>query len=302
MSLISVRELLDSGVHFGHKVSRWNPKMKPFIYGKRNVIHIIDLKATVEGLVKASHFLERLAARGQEVLFVGTKRQARAVILEQAKRCGMHYVVERWIGGTLTNYATIHSRLERLFELERMEADGVMDAYGKKQKSAFLREMRRLRRNLDGLRNMKGLPGALVVIDPRRERNAVAEANRIGIPTVALIDTDGDPDQIDIPIPGNDDAMRVIQIVSTRLADAIIEGVSKRTTEVQPLEQPPASAGGPPSEGRPRGGRGGRGGPRGGARGGPRRSRGEEAPAPAPAAVEAPQPADAPPAESGEAR
>lgn len=221
---ISARELLTSGVHYGHKVSRWNPKMRPYIHAKRSLIHIIDVRETIKGLVRAWHFLQKLAARGDLILFVGTKRQAGAVIKAEAARCGMAYVSERWLGGTLTNYDTIRSRLNRLREIEQWEKDGTIKRYSKKEQSAIHREKRKLLRNLDGLRTMDRLPSCLVIVDPQHEAIAVAEARKIGAATVALIDSDGDPDKIDIAIPGNDDSMKVVHIIINRLADAILEG------------------------------------------------------------------------------
>ncbi|MDQ7778346.1 MAG: 30S ribosomal protein S2 [Planctomycetota bacterium] len=224
MPLVTVKELLESGVHFGHRTSRWNPKMKPYIVGKRNFIHIIDLKQTVRGIVTGCKAAGAMAARGETILFVGTKRAAQAVIAQEAQRCGMPYVVERWIGGTLTNFSTIRSRLKRLFEIEAMEADGRMELYGGKEQSVFQREKRKLLRNLDGIRTMERLPHAIFLVDPRREKNAIAEARKLGILTMSLLDTDGDPSLVDIPIPGNDDAMRVIHIVVSKLADSILAG------------------------------------------------------------------------------
>lgn len=221
---ISARELLESGVHYGHRVSRWNPKMQPYIHSRRNLIHIIDVRQTVRGLVRAWHFLRNLAARGELILLVGTKRQAGAVVKSEALRCGMPYVAERWLGGTLTNYETIRNRLSRLKEIEQWEQDGTIDRYSKKEQAAIQREKRKLLRNLDGLRTMERLPACVVVVDPRHEEIAVSEARKVGAATVALIDTDGNPEEIDIPIPGNDDSMKVIQIVMSRLADAIVEG------------------------------------------------------------------------------
>ncbi len=248
-AIVSVKELLESGVHFGHPVSRWNPKMKPYIYGKRNLIHIIDLKRTVEGLVRGYHFLSRLAARGDLVLFVGTKKQGKIVIEREAQRVGMPYVSERWIGGTLTNFHVIRTRLNRLLEIERMETDGTMDLYTKKERANLQREKRKLKRNLDGIRNMERLPGAMVIVDPRREKIALTEATRMGIPTVSLIDTDGNPELVDVPIPGNDDAMRVIQIIIGRLADAIAEGRGNmaQAAEVRAKAQATAKAEAPPA-------------------------------------------------------
>ncbi len=282
---ISPEELLKSGVHFGHRVSRWNPKMAPYIFDKRNQIHIIDLKQTIKGLVKAFHFLEKLASRNELILFVGTKRQAGSVIRDQAKRAGMPYVSERWIGGTLTNYATVRERLKRLEEIETWEQDGTMKRYGKKEQSAIHREKRKLVRNLDGLRTLQRLPTALVVVDPAHEKIAVLEADKIHAATVALIDTDGDPDTIDIPIPGNDDSMKVVNIIVSRLADAVLEGKSHADPIVAKAEPEKAQV---VSAGRDRDRRdrrppfGGRGPGPGGHRG-PRRD-GPPAPTPAPAA------------------
>jgi len=221
---VSPQDLLRAGVHFGHSVSRWNPRMKPYIYGKRNLIHIIDLKATIRGLVRAYYFVERLASKGELVLFVGTKRQCQGVVEAEAKRCGMPYVAERWLGGTLTNYTTIRKRLQRLNEIETMEKDGSINVYNKKEISSIMREKRKLRRNLEGLRMMERLPAALVVIDPSHEAIAIQEADRIKAATICLIDTDGDPQVADIAIPCNDDSFRVVQILLGRLADAVISG------------------------------------------------------------------------------
>jgi len=224
-----VRQLVDAGVHFGHRVSRWNPKMAPYIYGKRNQIHIIDIRETVKGLLRAKRFLSQVVGRGEDVLFVGTKRQARHLIRQEATRVGMPYVSERWLGGTLTNFRTIRSRLGRLDELETAEADGTALEYSKKMISSRARELQKISRNLSGIRTMTRLPGALVVVDVQREHNGVREARKLGIPTVCLIDTDSDPDFADVPIPGNDDAMRAIESILTHLADAVLEGAKART-------------------------------------------------------------------------
>lgn len=224
MPIVTVQELIDAGVHFGHRTSRWNPKMKPFLQGKRNSIHIIDLKATVRGLVQGAHYLRNVSREGYQVLFVGTKRGAKTVIREEAQRCGMPFVTERWLGGTLTNFDTIRIRLARLEELENLEKSGEVNAMKKKELSAYNREKRKLLKNLEGIRTMTNLPGALLVVDPKRENIAVREANRIGIPIVALVDTDSDPEPIDIPIPANDDAMRSVTALVKRLADACVEG------------------------------------------------------------------------------
>lgn len=215
---------MEAGVHFGHRVSRWNPKMAPYIFGRRNLIHIINLSETVKGLIRAYYFLKKLTAEGQTVLFVGTKRQAKLVIRKEAERGRMPYVAERWLGGTLTNFSTIHTRLARLEELERMEKDGSIDSMGKKMASTLRRERRKIARNLEGIRQMEKLPGAIIIVDPQKEHLAVHEAAKLNIPTIALMDTDSDPDMIDIPIPGNDDAMRSIEIIFGKLTDAIVAG------------------------------------------------------------------------------
>ena len=235
MPIVTVQELIDAGVHYGHRTSRWNPKMKPFIQSKRNSIHIIDLRATVRGLVQGAHFLKNVSRDGWQVLFVGTKRGAKTVIREEAQRCGMPFVTERWLGGTLTNFDTIRIRLARLEELENIERSGEINAMSKKELSAYNREKRKLLKNLEGIRTMTNLPGALVIVDPKREHIAVKEANRIGIPIVALVDTDSDPDPIDIPIPSNDDAMRSVSVLIKRLSDACVEGagaLKNRSAEI----------------------------------------------------------------------
>ncbi len=224
MFAVPVKDLLEAGVHFGCRASRWNPKMAPYIFGKRNLIHIIDLRQTLRGLIRATTFLQRLVAEGHQVLFVGTKRQAAPVVVECALQVKMPFVSERWLGGTLTNFTTIRSRLNRLKELEAMENDGRFAAMSKKELSWLLREKRKVFRNLNGIRDMDKLPGALVVVDPRKEHNAVAEANRLGIPVVGILDTDCDPEPLDIPIPGNDDAMRSIQVLLKKLAEAVAAG------------------------------------------------------------------------------
>ncbi len=224
MSIVAVKEPLEAGVHFGHPASRWNPGMKPFIHSKRNGIHIIDLKQTVRGLIRAYHFLQRLCGDGKSVLFVGTKRQAKNTIIAEARRSGQPYVSERWLGGMLTNFYTIRTRLKRLDELEELEKLGATGGVKKKQLGRIVRERKKITKNLDGIRNLERLPGALMIIDPKMEHIAVAEANKLGIPVVALLDTDCNPRNIDIPIPGNDDAMRAIQIVLGTLAEAILSG------------------------------------------------------------------------------
>lgn len=242
MSQVILKELVDAGVHFGHRASRWNPKMRPYIYGKRNLIHIIDLRETVRGILRASKYLTRVASQGSLVLFVGTKRQARDIIQREAERSGMPFVTERWLGGTLTNFRTIRSRLKRLEELESLESTGEINTYSKKMIASLNRERRKIFRNLHGIRAMNRLPEAIVAIDPRREHNAVAEAQKLGIKVVAMIDTDCDPDLVDLPIPGNDDSMRSIELVVTRLASAILEGRASLPVEVQAQPASPGTA------------------------------------------------------------
>ena len=268
MALVDVKQLLDAGVHYGHRASRWNPKMRPYIYGKRNLIHIIDLRETVRGLLRSHRYLNQVVSRGSLVLFVGTKRQAKEIVEREACRCGMPYVSERWLGGTLTNFKTIRSRLNRLKELEAKwlpEGENAarhdMQAYiasmmteagkldlarapdtapirfvkSKKEVSALNRELIKIRRNLLGIRDMNRLPDALVVVGPNREHIAVKEAKRMGITTVALIDTDSDPDPVDLPIPGNDDSIRSIEVILGKLADAIDEGRKTLPPEQQAM-------------------------------------------------------------------
>ncbi len=224
---ISVEKLLASGVHFGHRVSRRNPKMEPHIFGKRNLINLIDLRQTVRGLVRACNFIQQLSSGGGQFLFVGTKRQAKSVIKSEAQRVEMHWVTERWLGGTLTNFDTVRSRLKRLEELEQLEEDGGMDVYSKKIISSLTRQKRKIKRNLEGVRKMPKLPDAVILVDPRREYIAVRECVKLKIPIISLLDTDCDPSLIDICIPGNDDAMRSIELVLSSLSDAIIEGRKK---------------------------------------------------------------------------
>jgi len=229
-----VKELIDAGIHFGHRVGRWNPKMQPYIFGKRNLIHIIDVRETVKGIILAKKFLQQTVAENKDVLFVGTKRQARKAVQEHAAAVGMHWVTDRWLGGTLTNFREIRKRVGRLEELEELESQGLLDTYSKKEGAALRREMRKIRRNLEGIRRMERLPGVLVVIDQKREINAVREAKKLGIPVVCLLDTDSDPDLVDIPIPGNDDAMRAIDLVVKELCEAISAG--KKLSQAAPAE------------------------------------------------------------------
>lgn len=224
MATVLVRELIEAGVHFGHRASRWNPKMRPYIYARRNLIHIVDVRETIRGLLRARKYLQGVAAGGSLVLFVGTKRQASDTIEQQAQRCGMPFVSDRWLGGTLTNFRTIRSRLGRLEELEALRESEQLATYSKKMQSALNREYRKMFRNLNGIRAMNRLPECLIVIDPRKEKNALREALKLGITTVALIDTDCDPDEVDLPIPGNDDSIRSIELIVRLLADAVEAG------------------------------------------------------------------------------
>lgn len=224
MANVLVKQLIEAGVHFGHRTSRWNPKMRPYIYDRRNLIHIIDVRETMRGLLRARKYLRQVAAGGSLILFVGTKKQAAETIEREASRCGMPFVSERWLGGTLTNFRTIRSRLSRLEQLDELIGSEQLQLYSKKMQSALNREHRKMHRNLNGVRNLNRLPECLVIVDPRKEHNAVREARKLGITTVALIDTDCDPDEIDLPIPGNDDSIRSIELVIQQLADAVIEG------------------------------------------------------------------------------
>ncbi|MBN2581096.1 MAG: 30S ribosomal protein S2 [Pirellulales bacterium] len=224
MAIVLVSELIEAGVHFGHRASRWNPKMRPYIYARRNLIHIIDVRETIRGLLRARKYLQRVAAGGGLILFVGTKRQASDTVEQQSQRCGMPYVSDRWLGGTLTNFRTIRSRLGRLEELEKILHGEELATYSKKMQSALSREYRKMYRNLNGIRTLNRLPECLVIIDPRKEKNAVREARKLGLTTVALIDTDCNPDEIDLPIPGNDDSIRSIELLVQLLADAVLAG------------------------------------------------------------------------------
>ena len=224
MAIISIEELVEAGVHFGHQSRLWNPKMKPFIFAKKNLIHIIDLKQTIRGFLRARHFLGRLASSGAQIMVVGTKKQLRELVASEAKRADQPFVIERWIGGTLTNFNTIRKRLDHLIHLEELEENGQMERFSKKQQSRLRREMRKIRRNLDGIRNLKGLPGCVLVIDPKREEIAVKEAAKMNVPVVAILDTDCDPKMVDIPIPANDDALRSVQVLLSKLRDAVITG------------------------------------------------------------------------------
>lgn len=234
MAEIVVQDILDAGVHFGHRTARWNPKMRPYIYGRQNQIHIIDIKETVRGLLRARKYLQRVAAQGSLILFCGTKRQAAQSIQDAAESCNMPYVKERWLGGTLTNFRTVRSRLKRLEELEEMQASGVMAEYSKKMQSQLMREYRKIYRNLNGIRDMNRMPEAIVVVDSKKEHNCVHEARLLGIKVVGLIDTDSDPDDVDLPIPGNDDSIRSIKLIINSLADAVASGRTTLPKDVNP--------------------------------------------------------------------
>jgi small subunit ribosomal protein S2 len=226
-----IKGLVDAGIHFGHPVSRWNPKMQPYIKGKRGNVHVIDVKETVKGLFMAKKLIQNTVAGGKDVLFVGTKRQARNSVEEHALRAGMHSVTERWLGGTLTNFRTIRDRLKRLDQLDKLWETGAIETYSKKMKSTLGRERKKIMQNLSGIRKMTNMPGLMFIIDTRREHIAVKEAKKMGVKTIALIDTDSDPDLVDLPVPGNDDAMKAIELIMKELADAAIEGKQGRQTK-----------------------------------------------------------------------
>ena len=299
MPLVTAQQLIDAGVHYGHQASRWNPKMQPYIHGKRHKIHIINLEETIKGLYRATHFLRQLAATGGQILFLGTKKQIRAVVESEAQRAAMPAVTERWIGGTLTNFSTVRERLSRLVELENLESTGALDKYKKKDQSSMRRDMKKIKRNLEGVRVLHGLPAAMIVVDPRREENAVKEAARMNVPVVCILDTDCDPGYADIVIPANDDAMSSVQLILSHLTEAVIEG--RKTCDDSTLRDAQRVAsedvrsrqaqgrraeggrdgrpGGRGEGGRGRGGPGGGGGGRGPGRGGMGGGRGGASPA-----------------------
>ena len=224
MSSVSMKQVLEAGVHFGHQTRRWNPKMSRYIFTERNGIYIIDLQKTVKKLDEAYDFIKDVAAEGGEVLFVGTKKQAQDAIKEEAQRCGMHFVNARWLGGMLTNYRTMKTRIARLEQLNKMKEDGTFDLLPKKEVIKLELEIEKLEKNIGGIKNMETLPKAMFVVDTRKEKIAVAEAKNLGIPVVAIVDTNCDPDEVDYVIPGNDDAIRAVKLISGAMADAIIEG------------------------------------------------------------------------------
>ncbi|MBK1810652.1 30S ribosomal protein S2 [Clostridium sp. YIM B02505] len=225
MSVISMKQLLEAGVHFGHQTRRWNPKMAPYIFTERNGIYIIDLQKTVKKVEEAYDFIKEVATEGKDILFVGTKKQAQEAIQEEGARSNMHFVNNRWLGGMLTNFNTIKTRINRLAEIEKMEQDGIFDVLPKKEVTNLKNEMEKLEKNLGGIRNLDATNiGALFVVDPRKEKNAISEAKILGIPVVAIVDTNCDPDEVDYVIPGNDDAIRAVKLITAKMADAIIEG------------------------------------------------------------------------------
>jgi len=250
METVTVQQLIDAGVHFGCRVSRWNPKMAPFIHGRRSLIHVIELRETLKGLIRAQNFLYHTVAEGSQILWVGSKRQIKGVIAEAGERTGMPVVTERWIGGTLTNFSVIRSRLRRLEELETMEENGTVNQYSKKAIASLRRERRKITRNLAGIREMTSIPGAIVIVDPSREDNAVREARKMGLVVIGILDTDCDPDGIDIVIPGNDDALRSVRLLIETLVKAVEEGAAThrerlavtgaaQRTEDQPMSDEP---------------------------------------------------------------
>ena len=237
MAVISMKQLLEAGVHFGHQTRRWNPKMAEYIFTERNGLYIIDLQKTIKQFEEAYNFVRDTAADGGKILFVGTKKQAADAIREEAERCGMYYVNVRWLGGMLTNYKTIKMSIERLRKLEKMQEDGTFDMLPKKEVAALQKEIFDLEKNLGGIKNMNGLPAAIFIVDPRKEHNAVLEAKKLDIPVIAIVDTNCDPDDADYIIPGNDDAIRAIKLISGVLADAVIEGKQGEQTTEAPAEE-----------------------------------------------------------------
>ena len=247
MAVVSMEQLLEAGVHFGHQTRRWNPKMASYIYTERNGIYIIDLQKTVKKLEEAYNFVRDLAANGETLLFVGTKKQAQEAIKEEAERVGMYYVNARWLGGMLTNFKTMRTRVERLNQLHKMQEDGTFAMLPKKEVAKLNLEIEKLEKYLGGVKNMKKLPGALFIVDPRKERNAIAEARKLHIPIVAIVDTNCDPDEIDYVVPGNDDAIRAIKLISATMANAVQEGkqgedVQEAPVEVAEVSEAPAAA------------------------------------------------------------
>ena len=242
MAVISMKQLLEAGVHFGHQTRRWNPKMAPYIFTERNGIYIIDLQKTVRKVDEAYNFVRDLAMEGKSVLFVGTKKQAQESIASEAQRCNMYYVNNRWLGGMLTNFRTIRTRVERLNQIDKMEQQGQFELLPKKEVIKLQNEREKLENNLGGIREMKKLPGALFIVDPRKEHIAVSEARALGIPIVAIVDTNCDPDEVDYVIPGNDDAIRAVKLIAGKLADAVLEGKQGEQSEAEGEEAPAEEA------------------------------------------------------------
>ena len=242
MAVVSMKQLLEAGVHFGHQTRRWNPKMAEYIYMERNGIYIIDLQKTVKKLEEAYNFVRDLAANGQNILFVGTKKQAAEAVKEEAERVGQYYVNARWLGGMLTNFKTMRTRIDRLAQLKKMQEDGTFDMLPKKEVMKHLGEMEKLEKYLGGVKDMKKLPGALFVVDPRKEHNAIAEARKLHIPIVAIVDTNCDPDEVDYVIPANDDAIRAIRLIAATMANAVQEGRQGVDAEAEETVETPAEA------------------------------------------------------------
>ncbi len=236
MSVVSMKQLLEAGVHFGHQTRRWNPKMAEYIFTERNGIYIIDLQKTVRKMEEAYYFIRDTVMDGGDILFVGTKKQAQDAIKQEAERCAMYYVNNRWLGGMMTNFKTIRKRIERLNELQKMQDDGIFDVLPKKEVIKLKLEMEKLEKNLGGIREMKKQPAALFVVDPKKERIAILEAKKLGIPIVAIVDTNCDPDEVDYVIPGNDDAIRAVKLIASKMADAIIEARQGEQFEAAPEE------------------------------------------------------------------
>ncbi|MBR2559188.1 MAG: 30S ribosomal protein S2 [Firmicutes bacterium] len=243
MSVVSMKQLLEAGVHFGHQTRRWNPKMAPYIFAERNGIYIIDLQQTLGLIDEAYDFMRKVGESEKPVLFVGTKKQAQAAIKDEAERCGMYYVNERWLGGMLTNHKTISKRIDRLEEIREMQADGTINKYAKKEALKMMAEADKLEKYLGGIKDMKGMPGAIFVVDPKKERIAVKEARILGIPVVGIVDTNCDPDDVDYIIPANDDAIRAVKLIASKMADAVIEANQGESFDEGPaVEAAPAEA------------------------------------------------------------
>ena len=238
MSVVSMKQLLEAGVHFGHQTRRWNPKMAPYIFAERNGIYIIDLQQTLGLIDEAYDFMRKVGESGKPVLFVGTKKQAQAAIRDEAERCGMYFVNERWLGGMLTNHKTISKRIDRLAEIRAMQEDGTINKYAKKEALKLMAEADKLEKYLGGIKDMKGMPGAIFVVDPKKEKIAVKEARILGIPVVGIVDTNCDPDDVDYIIPANDDAIRAVKLITGCMADAIVEAKQGESFQEAPAEAP----------------------------------------------------------------